>query len=198
MARLILASASASRRSILAAAGFSFDVVVSEIDESKASGDTASVVLALATEKATAVARTVGDGIVIGCDSLLDLDGTSLGKPTSLDEARENWRRLSGRTARLMTGHCLLDVASMRRARAVVSTEVTFAVPSAPELERYLATGESLGCAGGFTLEGYGSPFVTRVNGDALNVMGVSPATLRVLLAVLGESLGEHWLTGVE
>jgi septum formation protein len=191
--RLVLASESKSRYSILRSAGFFPEVKPSGIEEDFDAHDTSTIVHELACQKAGAVAATVADAIVIGCDSLLDLYGVALGKPASIEQARDNWIRMRGNVATLMTGHCLIDSASNRRASAVVKTEVTFAVPSDLELESYLATGESLDSAGGFTLEGFAAPFVARIDGDALNVMGISPATVRLLLGELGISLQELW-----
>jgi septum formation protein len=190
---LVLASASASRLSILRGAGFDPAVMVSGVEEEREGLTTSGLVAELARHKAEAVGPLVEDGLVIGCDSLLDLDGEGLGKPEGLEQARANWRRLGGRRAMLMTGHFLLERPSGRCAAAVVETAVTFARPTDEELEAYLATGESLGAAGGFTLEGFGSVFVERVEGDALNVMGISPATLRRLLGELGVPLRELW-----
>lgn len=193
MRRLVLASESKSRYSILRSAGFAPEVILSGIEEEFDADDTSTLVHELACKKAGAVAATVTDAIVIGCDSLLDLSGVALGKPASIEEARDNWIRMRGNVATLMTGHCLIDSASHRRASAVVKTEVTFATPNDIELETYLATRESLGCAGGFTLEGFAAPFIDRIDGDALNVMGISPATVRLLLGDLGISLQELW-----
>jgi septum formation protein len=193
MRRLVLASQSTSRLSILRSAGFRPEVIASRIDENFDSKDTATIVLELAVQKALAVALALDDAIVIGCDSLLDLSGVTLGKPLTIDEARANWLRMRGNVGTLMTGHCLIDTGTQRRACAVVKTKVTFGVPDDSELETYLATGESLGCAGGFTLEGFSAAFVSRIEGDALNVMGISPTTVRILLIELGISLEELW-----
>jgi septum formation protein len=193
--RFVLASSSRSRLSILKSAGFDPEVIVSGVDETSDELDTGLLVLELAIRKSRAVAEGLRDAIVVGCDSLLDLDGTGLGKPATIDQARHNWKQLSGRTATLMTGHCVIIRPSDAMAVRVVKTEVTFGNPTSTELDTYLGTGESLFAAGGFTLEGMSAPFIENIAGDALNVMGVSPATVRSLLYELGIALVEVWPT---
>jgi septum formation protein len=171
-------------------------VIVSGVDEEIEAASTESLVLTLAENKATEVAYGIDDGVVIGCDSLLEVGGKRHGKPESIDIARQYWHEMAGKTATLMTGHCIFDRPSDRVASAVIKTKVTFGRPTPSELERYFETSESLYCAGGFTLEGFGSSFVESVNGDALNVMGLSPATIRRLLLELGIPLTTLWLSG--
>lgn len=155
--------------------------------------DTASAVLALAERKASAVAgRRPGD-LVLGCDSLLDLDGDPLGKPSLAEEALEMWRRLSGREATLHTGHCLIDTALARRVSGSARTLVRFGAPSQAELDAYVETGEPLAAAGAFTIEGFGAPFVDGVDGDPGNVLGLSLPLLRRMLAELGIVITDLW-----
>jgi septum formation protein len=186
--RLVLASASRSRLSILRTAGF--------VDEEIDAPEVRCLVKRLAERKAIAAAEHFDEAYVLGCDSMLELAGRAMGKPKSIDEARANWSELAGQTARLMTGHCLLRTPSWDKRVTVVETEVTFGRPTEGELSAYLATGESLLAAGGFTLEGFGAPFVERIRGDALNVMGLSPAELRRLLLATGGSLEQVWPRG--
>ncbi len=195
--RLVLASSSHSRLTILRSAGFDPEVIVSGVDETSDELDTELLVLELAIRKSRAVAQGLRDAVIVGCDSLLDLDGVGLGKPSSIDQARTNWQLLSGRTATLMTGHCVIDRRSDAMAFRVAKTEVTFGTPTSAELDTYLLTGESLFAAGGFTLEGMSAPFIDNISGDALNVMGLSPATLRALLFELGIALNEVWPTRI-
>ncbi len=194
-APLILASASSSRHAILRGAGLIHEIHVSEVDESSATGSAQEQVTMLAKAKATAVAAHYATAIIIGCDSLLEVDGVAYGKPSSAEMARARWREMGGSTGTLVTGHCLISRPDDRCVEEVVATRVTFARPSHDELDRYLATGESLGCAGGFTLEGFSAPFVTHIEGDALNVMGISPAAIRRLLGALGVNLMDYWPT---
>lgn len=193
MRTLVLASRSASRRDILARAGFAPVVDPADVDEESDILPVAARALELARRKAEAVAPRHRDALVLGCDSLLDVDGAPLGKPANVAAARDNWRRLGGRSATLVTGHYVVDTASGAGAGSAVATRVDFAMPEPHELEAYLATRESLFAAGGFTLEGFGSPFVAGVVGDAMSVMGVSPSALRDLAASLGILLEELW-----
>lgn len=194
MRRLVLASSSASRLSILRSAGFDPEVAIGDVNEGSAESDTERIVAELAQRKAEAVAASYKGALVIGCDSLLEVGSRAFGKPETLAIARDNWQRLRKGRATLMTGHWLIDTASGRCAGEVVKTVVHFGSPTDDELARYLETGESLKSAGGFTLEGFGAPFIERIEGDALNVMGFSPAALRRLLRQLDISLEEVWL----
>ena len=135
-------------------------------------------------------------GLVVGCDSMLLLDGRVLGKPADAAEARERWRRMSGRSGILHTGQALFDVrdgAVVSRDIAVASTVVYFADPTPPEVEAYLATGEPLAVAGAFTLDGLGAPFVRRVEGDPAAVVGLSLTVLRTQLAKRGLAISDLW-----
>ena len=196
--RLVLASASPARRRLLVDAGFDPEVRVSGVDESSHTApDTPGLVTALARAKAHAVAATLDDALVVGCDSLLDVDGEAQGKPASADEALARWRRLSGRAADLVTGHAVLDVrggAVVGERVAAASTRVTFGRPSEPELAAYVATGEPLAVAGAFTLDGLGGLFVERVDGSPSNVIGLSVALFGRLLRQLGVEPVSLWV----
>lgn len=159
-------------------------------------GATGDVALALAERKATAVAeRLTGEpAIVIGCDTVLDVDGETRGKPASLDQARTWWASVAGRSAVLHSGHCVVDTATGRRASGVADTTVHYGVPTAAEIDAYLATGEPLAVAGAFTIDGYAAPFVTRIEGDHGNVLGLSLPLLRTLLAELDISITDLWV----
>lgn len=131
-ARLVLASGSTARLRVLRDAGFDPEVHVSGVSEDVDETDTAHAVIALAERKANAVARLRQSGLVLGCDSMLDLDGTAMGKPASQAEVIEIWRLLSGRRTQLFTGHCLIDVGSGRQVSRVASTVVQFGRPVKP------------------------------------------------------------------
>jgi septum formation protein len=194
MTRIVLASASPARLSVLRGAGLDPEVVVSGVDESTFTATTpAGLAGLLAQAKATAVARGQADGLVIGCDSLLDLDGRALGKPASASQAAARWREMSGQTGTLVTGHCVINAATGRRAAAVAATRVHFGSPSEEEIAAYVASGEPLAVAGGFTLDGRGGWFVDGIDGDHGTVLGVSLPLLRRLLAELGVSLTSLW-----
>ena len=194
MTTVVLASASPARLAVLRSAGLDPEVVVSGVDESAFSADTpAELAGVLARAKAAAVAAGRADGLVIGCDSLLDLDGRPLGKPATAAEAADRWREMSGRTGTLVTGHCVIDAATGQQAAAVAATTVRFGIPSEPEVAAYVASGEPLAVAGAFTLDGRGGWFVDGIDGDHGTVLGVSLPLLRRLLAELGVSVTALW-----
>ena len=175
-------------------AGIDPEVVVSGVDETTDDGlDTAAVVGVLAERKASCVAGLRPDALVLGCDSLLDLDQIAFGKPASAEQAAAMWRRLSGREATLFTGHCLIDPASGRRVRGVASTVVRFGTPSDAELAAYVASGEPMSMAGAFSIEGLGAPFVDGIDGDPGNVMGLSLPLLRRMLTGIGVAITDLW-----
>jgi septum formation protein len=181
--RFVLASASPARLETLRRAGLDPEVVVSEVDEDAVdSTGVAELASTLATIKARVVAsRLDGDVLVLGCDSLLEFEGEALGKPGDAETAARRWRRMRGKSAVLHTGHCLVRPGVFEETR-VVSTTVTFASVSEDEIAVYVASGEPLHVAGGFTLDGLGGWFVEAVTGDPHNVVGVSLPTLRAML----------------
>jgi septum formation protein len=191
--RLVLASASPARLRLLRDAGLSPEVVVSGIPEDGHPGSPTEMALDLAERKAQAVACGVDDALVVGCDSVLELDGQALGKPADAAEATARWQAMRGRSGILHTGHCVVDTATGASASAVCSTVVRFGTPSDAEVAAYVASGEPLQVAGAFTLDGRSAPFVDGVDGDPGNVIGVSLPTLRALLAEVGTSLVDLW-----
>jgi septum formation protein len=193
--RLILASASPARLGVLQAAGFDAEVIVSGVDEDDVTGPTHRVALVLAERKALAVGKDLDgtDAVVIGCDSVLDVDGVTRGKPASADEARAWWASVAGRTAVLHSGHCVIDASSGARASAVASAVVRYGTPTPAEMDAYLATDEPLRVAGGFTIDGYAAPFVDGIDGDHGTVLGLSLPLLRRLLADIGIPIVELW-----
>lgn len=206
--RLVLASASPARLQVLRSAGVDPVVEVSDVDEDAllaANADDAPEkrVTLLASAKATAVARRVGDALpdalVVGCDSMLFFDGELAGKPGDPDTARERWTAMAGRTGELVTGHAVLRLADGeidRVAEGHAVTGVRFAEPTPDELEAYLASGEPLQVAGAFTLDGLGGWFVEGIDGDPSNVIGISLPLLRRLLGGVGVSPVELWAAG--
>jgi septum formation protein len=216
---LLLASASPARLSTLRSAGIDPLVQVSGVDEDAVLAaaterfgplDPADAVLALAQAKAHAVATTLDDQelpadlVVLGCDSLLELDGAALGKPRDAPDASARWQAMRGRSAVLHTGHWLIDErpTADQGARgtggtlgATSSTTVHFADLSDAEIAAYVDTGEPLAVAGAFTIDGLGGPFVTRVEGDHHGVVGLSLPLLRDLLAEIGLTFPELWRT---
>lgn len=194
---LILASASSGRLRLLQQAGFDPLVVVSNVDESAAdTSQPSELVRELALAKASTVAAKLSHGLVIGADSVLDLDSEILGKPTDIAEARQRWAALAGRSGVLRTGQAVLVVkdGEVRASDvAVASTIVTFGSPDEIELEAYLATGEPLRVAGAFTIDGFGAQFVDSIDGDPGAVIGLSLPLLRAQAARLGVRLTDLW-----
>ena len=194
---LVLASASPARLATLRSAGVEPTVIVSGVDESVLDGlPPAELALALAELKCAAVAGrddVPADALVLGCDSVLELDGQALGKPESPEVAVKRWRAMRGRSGVLQTGHCLQDKVTGRVAAATASTTVHFADLSDAEIDAYVATGEPLHVAGAFTVDGLGGAFVTRIEGDHHNVVGVSLPLLRELVADLGHEWTALW-----
>lgn len=194
--RLVLASASPARRRLLEGAGFAPEVLVSGVDEDDTLGlPPAVLVTVLAEEKAeAAAARPEASGaIVVGCDSMLDVDGQVFGKPASVDEARSRLQRLMGRSAVLRTGHCVIDTKTGRRATEAAATVVRFGRFEDDELEAYLSTGEPLRVAGSFTLDGLSGPFIEGIDGDHGNVIGLSLPLFRKLLREVDVRVTDLW-----
>jgi septum formation protein len=195
-AAFVLASGSAGRLSVLRGAGIDPEVVVSGVDETTEDHlDTARAVGLLAERKASAVAALRPDALVLGCDSMLDLDGSAFGKPGSPERATEMWARLAGREGTLYTGHCLVEPGTGRRVRGVDRTVVRFGCPSDAEVAAYVASGEPMRVAGGFTIDGLAAPFVEGVDGAPSNVIGLSLPLLRRMLADLGLAITDLWRT---
>ena len=203
--RLVLASASPARLSVLRAAGLVPEVEVSDVDEDAllaglTGAPPAEAVTALAGAKATAVARQVGgrwpSAIVVGCDSMLHIGGELVGKPHDVETARKRWRAMAGGSGELVTGHAVLrldDGEIDRVAEGHAVTTVRFGRPDPVEMEAYLATGEPLAVAGAFTLDGLGGWFVDGVDGDPSNVIGISLPLVRRLLLGVGVRVTDLW-----
>ena len=211
MTRVVLGSASTGRLRVLRSAGIDPLVAVSGVDEDAiidglgGDADPAAVVIALAEAKADAVRRGLDgtvttDCVVIGCDSMLYVDGRLSGKPVTPEETRRRWQSMAGREGRLFTGHCVLRVSDgevAARATAAEVTTVRFGVPTEAELEAYIASGEPLGVAGAFTLDGLGGWFIDGVDGDPSNVVGLGLAVTRRLFESVGLAIGELWQTNL-
>jgi len=181
--RLVLASASPARLATLRSAGLAPEVVVSGVDESQVRiTEPAALATELARLKAEAVATRVPDAVVVGCDSVLCLDGAVHGKPADAAEATARWRSMRGRSGVLHTGHCVVAPDGRRVLRGAATT-VHFADVTDREIDAYVATGEPLHVAGAFTVDGLGGAFVRGIEGDHHNVVGISLPLLREMLA---------------
>jgi len=221
--RLLLASASPGRRATLSAAGIDASVAVSGVDEDAVLAgaeqrfgalDPDAAVLVLARAKAEAVAyehpsgpsgedATAKGTIVLGCDSMLEHDGETLGKPADAADAIARWRTMRGRSGTLHTGHWIVDAREASEGGtgatlgATSSTVVYFANLTDAEIEAYVGTGEPLAVAGGFTIDALGGPFISGVEGDPHSVVGLSLPLLRELLAEIGLTVMDLWRDGL-
>ncbi len=197
MTTLVLASASPARLATLQSAGVEPVVVVSGVDESQVTGlEPAELALQLAELKCAAVAARddlPAAALVLGCDSVLELDGEALGKPDDAADATRRWQAMRGRTGVLHSGHALRDTATGHVAAATASTRVHFADVTDDEIAAYVATGEPLHVAGAFTIDGLGGAFVAGIEGDHHTVVGLSLPLLRDLLAELGHAWTDLW-----
>ena len=190
MPQIVLASQSSSRRRMLEGAGLNPTVIVSHVDEETdffTAMSPADMVIALAIAKAHTVRESIDyPAIIIGCDSTFDVDGISFGKPETPAVAIERARKISGRSGLLHTGHCIIDTEKGIEIADRITTKVTFDEMNEEEIADYVASGEPLKVAGGFTLDGFGSPFIPVIEGDYTNVVGISMPFLRRAIKELG------------
>ena len=194
--RLILASQSPSRASILRGAGVEPVRKPADIDERAleaqlAGRSPADTVAKLATAKAEKVATQYPDEPVIGGDSMLLLDDHLQGKPHTIDATIERWHQQAGRTAQLLTGHCLIF--GTQRHVETSTTTIRFAEASATDIEAYARSGEPLECAGAFTLEAMGGWFIDSIDGDPSSVIGLSLPVVRRALYSFGLNVSDFW-----
>ncbi|MBD2553142.1 MAG: nucleoside triphosphate pyrophosphatase [Limnothrix sp.] len=211
--QLVLASASPARRKLLQMAGIPPIVCPSDFDEDSVTVfDPGQLVQVLAQGKARVIvnrlrqepalrqsllgSHELGSSIVVlGCDSVLLVNGEVYGKPDSPAEAMERWQQMRGKIGDLYTGHVLIDLASDRELIQSATTRVHFATPTDAEIAAYIATGEPMQCAGCFALEGRGGLFVEKIEGCHMNVIGLSLPLLRRMLGELGYDVTQLWQT---
>ncbi|MEN9882054.1 MAG: hypothetical protein RI916_481 [Actinomycetota bacterium] len=195
MPRIVLASASVSRRRLLESAGLKPTIMVSHVDEETDFFNAmtpADMVIALAITKAHTIREQIDfPAIIIGCDSTFEFDSQSLGKPATPEIAIERASRVRGNTGLLHTGHCIIDTTKDKEISSIVTTKVTFDDMTDAEIADYVATGEPLHVAGGFTLDGFSSPFIPSIEGDYTNVVGISMPFVRKAFEQLGYSWPE-------
>ena len=195
MPRIVLASASTSRRRLLESAGLKPTIMVSHVDEETDffnSMSPSDMVIALAITKAHTIREQIDfPAIIIGCDSTFEFEGQSLGKPGTPAVAIERASRVRGNSGLLHTGHCIIDTEKGKEISSIVTTKVTFNDMSDAEIADYVASGEPLHVAGGFTLDGFSSPFIPLIEGDYTNVVGISMPFVRQAFKQFGYSWPE-------
>ena len=195
MPKIVLASASVSRRRLLESAGLKPTIMVSHVDEETDFFNAmtpADMVIALAITKAHTIREQIDfPAIIIGCDSTFEFDSQSLGKPETPEIAIERASRVRGNSGLLHTGHCIIDTTKDKEISSIVTTKVTFDDMTDAEIADYVATGEPLHVAGGFTLDGFSSPFIPSIEGDYTNVVGISMPFVRKAFEQLGYSWPE-------
>lgn len=195
--KIILASASPSRKKILESVGITPVIQISGVDEETPellALPPADLVLALAILKAHTVyqqAPELSNALIIGCDSTFEFNGESLGKPGNREKAIERCRLLSGKSGYLHSGHSVIDTDQGIEVSDISTSKVTFVAMSDAEIINYVDTGEPLEVAGGFTLDGHSAPFISHIDGDPSGIMGLSLATLRKIAINLGLAWSE-------
>ncbi|ARV61328.1 septum formation inhibitor Maf [Nostocales cyanobacterium HT-58-2] len=190
----VLASASPARRRLLQTAGIQPLVYPSDFDESQVQIDEpAQLVKTLAQRKAETVAPQFESALIMGCDSVLAVNGEIHGKPANPEEARQRWQKMQGHFGDLYTGHVFIDLSQNRTLVRCQVTRVYFAQLSDRTIDAYVATGEPLKCAGAFALEGRGGLFVEKIEGCHSNVIGLSLPLLRQMLEEMGYSVTDFW-----
>lgn len=210
MTRLVLASTSPARLALLRAGGIEPTTISPGVDEDAVAerasqlgliNSTADMVHILAKAKAEAVLDhpDAAGAIIVGCDSSLDFDGKSLGKPHDPEVARARWQAMRGRAGTLFSGHWVIDnrnpvAGQLSPANGRVSSSIVhFADITDTEIDAYVATGEPLKVAGAFTIDGLGGAFLRSIEGDAHTVIGLSLPTLRDIVNGLGVEYVSLW-----
>ncbi|WP_159614412.1 nucleoside triphosphate pyrophosphatase [Glutamicibacter sp. JC586] len=203
--RLVLASASWGRKKVLTDAGLRFETQVSTVDEDAVLASAESKfgeqtpaqtaqLLAKAKAEDVAASQHPAGTVVLGCDSVFELNGVAYGKPHTEQVARERWKQLRGATGVLHSGHWLIDTQNPLDAQGQVSsTVVHFSTVTDAEIEAYVASGEPLPCAGAFTIDGLAAAFIESIEGNFQNVVGLDVFVLRSLLAQAGVRIIDLW-----
>jgi septum formation protein len=189
--KIFLASSSPRRAEILRNAGIAFEICATHIDEASLPGETAQAMVArLAEAKARAAAAQMDasscECIIVGADTTVELEGEILGKPRDSAHAREMLSKLGGRTHHVLTGIFLLRLPGNVTHAAVENSAVTFAPLDEKEIDAYVATGEPLGKAGAYAVQGIAGRYIPKIEGCYFNVVGLPLARLYALLRELG------------
>lgn len=197
--KIVLASGSASRQAVLRAAGVEPLMHPADVDEDRLLAELVDApphtqVLTLSQAKAEEVAPHYPNDVVIGCDSMLLLDGQLQGKPLTVENTIARWKQQRGKTGELITGHCIIAPGDGERVLTAVHSKVTFGQVSDSDIEAYARTGEPLQCAGAFTLEALGGWFIDHIEGDPSNVLGISLPLVRKALYQFGHDVSNYWI----
>lgn len=192
--QFVLASASPARRRLLQTAGIEPIVCPSDFDESLIQlSNPEQLVQILSQRKAETVILQFPSALILGCDSVLAMNGEIYGKPANAKDAIARWQLMRGNFGDLYTGHTLIDTTQNRSLVKCQVTRVYFAQISDRAIAAYVATGEPLACAGAFAIEGFGSLFVEKIEGCHTNVIGLSMPLLRQMIAELGYDVTDYW-----
>jgi septum formation protein len=196
--KLILASTSPARKKLMLEAGLNFQTTAPGVDEDALvcemnPSTPEDLTQLLATAKAWAVEKNHPQSLVIGCDSALWFDGEILGKPLESEVAIARWKKMSGQSGELFSGHCVIDTKTSQVSQRVTSTKVFFAELTNQQIERYVSTNEPLQVAGAFTIDGMGGAFIERIEGDYHTVVGLSLVALRKMIEKLGHNYQDFW-----
>lgn len=199
---IILASASPSRKAVLEAAGIKPRIIAASIDESSIihslqDKSPEDIVEALAHAKAKKVFEQYSndfmeEDFIIGCDSMLLINGVLQGKPHTIERMLDNWKEQSGAQASLLSGHCVIRGDGEYITKTSV-TDIQFASPTEEDIRAYAQTGEALECAGSFTLEGRGGWFIDSIHGDPSGVLGISLPLLRSIFYSFNKDIHSLW-----
>ena len=190
MRKIVLASASPSRKKLLESVGINPEIIVSGVDEEHqdlAALSPKDLVVALAIMKAHSVKDKVsGDALIIGADSTFEFNGKSFGKPLTREVAIARAKEVRGHFGLLHTGQCVIDTKQGIEVTDISTSKVYFAAMTGSEIEHYVDSGEPLEVAGGFTLDGLSAPFISKIDGDPSGIIGLSLPILRKSIISLG------------
>ena len=190
MRKIVLASASPSRKKLLESVGIKPEIIVSGVDEEHqdlAALSPKDLVVALAIMKAHSVKNKVsGDALIIGADSTFEFNGKSFGKPLTREVAIARAKEVRGHFGLLHTGQCVIDTKQGIEVTDISTSKVYFAAMTDSEIEHYVDSGEPLEVAGGFTLDGLSAPFISKIDGDPSGIIGLSLPILRKSIISLG------------
>ncbi len=181
MKKFIVASASPRRRELLEFYGFEFEVIPSDADESlPEKTDACKAVKELSKRKAESVFASNKDAVVLGCDTVVSLDGAILTKPSDEEDAKKMLKALSGGTHQVFSGVTIMD--KHKEKTFAVCSDVEFNELSGETINSYIKTGEPMDKAGAYGIQGLGGALVKKISGDYYNIVGLPLSkTIKVL-----------------